>query len=131
MDIHTAPFLQLRAVGRLLTCAALLAAVVVLAAGCGGGGGDGGDGDGDGSGKVDIAEGRKLFKQKCGVCHSLEDAGTAGVQGPPLDPLQPDYERTLFQIENGGGGMPAKIYEGEQAETVARYVVEVAGKPGN
>lgn len=72
--------------------------------------------------------GRALFQKTCRACHSLADARAAGVFGPDLDLLQPDAERVREQISDGGGGMPANLLEGEDADLVARYVAEVAGR---
>ena len=54
-------------------CAAIL---IFVLAGCGTGGytDEGSQGNG-----------KKLFTQACGVCHTLADAGTAGTIGPDLD----------------------------------------------
>ncbi|MCW2928072.1 MAG: cytochrome c protein [Thermoleophilia bacterium] len=76
---------------------------------------------------VDRDRGRQLFQQTCRACHSLADARAAGVFGPDLDLLQPDAERVREQITSGGGGMPPDLLDGEDADTVARYVGEVAG----
>lgn len=77
---------------------------------------------------VDEERGRALFQKTCRSCHSLADARAAGVFGPDLDLLQPDAERVREQIDEGGGGMPADLLEGEDADLVARYVAEVAGR---
>lgn len=77
---------------------------------------------------IDEAAARSLFQKSCRSCHSLADARAAGVFGPDLDLLQPDAERVREQITDGGGGMPSDILEGEDADLVARYVAEVAGR---
>ena len=77
---------------------------------------------------VDTEAGRALFQKSCRACHSLADAKAAGVFGPDLDLLQPDAERVREQIRDGGGGMPADLLEGDDANLVARYVAEVAGQ---
>lgn len=94
-----------------------------LAAGCGGSD-DGGDSS---ASSADLASGRKLFQQSCRSCHSLADANAAGTFGPNLDDLQPDAETVRRQIDSGGGGMPPNLLEGKDADTVAKYVAEVAG----
>ena len=111
----------------------VLSAVVVAFAGCGGGSGSekpastpSTSGSG-GGGTQTASAGKQLFTDKCGSCHALEAAGTGGTFGPNLDELMPDKTTVLRQIENGGGGMPAKLYEGEDAETVAAYVADNAG----
>ena len=66
----------------------------------GGGGGDqaaeggqaaggGTDQGGGGGGEAASAEGKQIFTQSCGTCHTLEDAGTQGNVGPVLDDLAP------------------------------------------
>src|SRR3954468_9477233 len=49
-----------------------LALVVVVASGCG-------------TATQDTTRGRTLFVQKCGVCHTLAQAGTTAQIGPNLD----------------------------------------------
>lgn len=106
--------------------APLLAALTLLLAGCGGGGSDG-DG-GSKSTKGGGARGRTLFTQRCGACHTLADAGTAGAVGPNLDDLGGlDEDRVRAQIDIGGGGMPPDLVEGKDADAVARYVASAAG----
>jgi mono/diheme cytochrome c family protein len=84
-------------------------------------------------------EGKELFQINCGSCHTLAKAGTDGVVGPNLDdllappgaPPAPDSikPRVLNAIENGiEGRMPADILSGEQAEKVADFVSQTAGK---
>jgi cytochrome c5 len=90
-----------------------------------GGGGEGG------GGASASAEGKQIFTQSCGTCHTLSDAGTSGTIGPNLDELKPDKSRVQTAIENGGAGtgaMPANIVTGQEAEAVADYVSSVAGK---
>lgn len=80
----------------------------------------------------EIGRGKELFRQTCATFHSLEAANAQGVTGPSLDELgQLDDARVLAAIENGGTGqdrMPAGLLEGENAQAVAAYVAEVAGK---
>jgi mono/diheme cytochrome c family protein len=87
-----------------------------------------------------LDEGKELFVVNCGACHTLERAGTDGVVGPNLDdllappsPTPPDPEtvkpRVLNAVQNGvAGRMPAGILSGDQAETVAEFVAQVAGR---
>jgi cytochrome c6 len=77
------------------------------------------------------AEGKLVFTQTCGTCHTLKDAGTSGAVGPDLDTLKPNKARVAAAIENGGAGsgqMPAGLLAGKEAEAVAAYVSSVAGK---
>jgi mono/diheme cytochrome c family protein len=76
------------------------------------------------------AEGKQIFTQNCGGCHTLADAGTNGQVGPNLDDLKPDEATVERQVTNGGGKMPA--FKGrlsaDQIKAVATYVSSVAGQ---
>jgi mono/diheme cytochrome c family protein len=88
-------------------------------------------GGGGGGNASALAEGKQIFTQNCGTCHTLADAGTSGTVGPILDELKPDKQRVLNAIKNGGAGsgaMPANIVTGKEAQAVATYVSTVAGK---
>ena len=94
---------------------------------------------------ADTANGKELFTQKCGACHVLADAGTAGQTGPNLDSAftARDHgfeESTYFnvvlrQMEIPAPPMPDFDEPGENFLTeeervaVAAYVAEVARKP--
>lgn len=85
-----------------------------------------GEGAGDkGGDKLDAAA-RTLFTDSCGSCHVLADAGTTGTVGPNLDDLPLDASRVAQQIVTGGGAMPGKLLEGDEAEAVAAYVAATA-----
>jgi mono/diheme cytochrome c family protein len=87
-----------------------------------------------------LQEGKDLFVTNCGACHTLAKAGTDGVIGPNLDELlappsasAPDPStikpRVLSAIQNGvGGRMPKGVVSGQQAETVANFVAQFAGR---
>ena len=76
--------------------------------------------------------GKQLFVQNCKSCHTLEAVTAHGVTGPNLDELGGiDKERVLNAIKRGGTGsgrMPAGLLEGEDADAVATYVANVAGR---
>jgi len=76
------------------------------------------------------AQGKQVFTQSCGGCHTLKDAGTTGNVGPNLDDLKPDEATVQRQVTNGGGVMPA--FKGQltdaQIKAVAQYVSSVAGQ---
>ncbi len=76
--------------------------------------------------------GKVLFVQACKSCHNLDAVNARGVTGPDLDELGDlDSERVLNAIRRGGSGegrMPSNLYEGEDAQDVARYVSLVAGQ---
>jgi mono/diheme cytochrome c family protein len=76
------------------------------------------------------AQGKQIFTQNCGACHTLKDAKTTGTIGPNLDQLKPDQQTVQTQVTNGGGAMPA--FKGQlqpaQIQAVSQYVSSVAGK---
>jgi cbb3-type cytochrome c oxidase subunit III len=109
--------------------AALVLATALLAAGCGTGGVSKGG---------DPSKGKQLFQAKCGGCHTLADAGTHGQTGPNLDDAfgpsrKQGYKEETFkdvvrdQIELAEPPMPANLVTGEDADSVAAYVAQVAG----
>jgi mono/diheme cytochrome c family protein len=120
---------------RLLAALAALAAIAVAASGCG-------------TSSADEERGRVLFKEKCGVCHEMAEAGTAGQIGPNLDDAfaaarasgqtdatiagiteaQIEYPRP--STENPAASMPADIVTGQDVQDVAAYVGMYAGVPG-
>jgi mono/diheme cytochrome c family protein len=77
-------------------------------------------------------EGKTLFIQTCKSCHTLEAVQAHGVTGPNLDELGGlDKQRVAQAIERGGTGsgrMPARLLDGAEAEAVAAYVADVAGR---
>lgn len=93
----------------------------------------------------DKIRGKQLFKQSCGSCHTLRDAGTTGAIGPDLDyafvqsRLDGLGQDTILQVvraqiaypvttpSTGAPGMPADILKGADADDVAAYVASVAG----
>jgi mono/diheme cytochrome c family protein len=119
---------------------AVLGILALLLVGCGGNGGDSATTTQQsstqdstatsGGGNASAAEGKQLFTQNCGGCHTLADAGTNGQVGPNLDDLKPNEATVERQVTNGGGKMPA--FKGrlsaDQIKAVATYVSSVAGK---
>jgi mono/diheme cytochrome c family protein len=75
------------------------------------------------------ADGKTVFTESCGGCHTLGDAGTSGATGPNLDDAQPDAATVKAYVRGGGGGMPAFGDDLSNAEidAVAAYVASVAG----
>lgn len=103
-----------------------------------------GSGCGSRAGTADVVNGKAQFVQKCGSCHILDRAGTAGRQGPNLDeafgPARDDglgsgtiAGVTEDQIAYPGRGstMPADLVEGDDARDVAAYIGRVAGLGGD
>lgn len=117
-----------------------LAVLVLALAGCGGDDEGGGSADTgttteeqqttETGGAEASAEGKQVFTENCGGCHTLADAGTNGQQAPNLDELKPDEAEVQQQVTNGGGGMPAfkDKLSAEQIQAVATYVSSVAGQ---
>jgi mono/diheme cytochrome c family protein len=112
-----------------------LAALAVVGSGCG-------------TTSADTARGRTLFVQKCGVCHTLAQAGTTAQVGPNLDDafaaarsIGNDSEtiegvvkaQVEYPRENNGDprvSMPRDVVTGQDLDDVAAYVGEWAGVPG-
>jgi mono/diheme cytochrome c family protein len=112
-----------------------MAAFAAVASGCG-------------TSTADTARGRTLFTQKCGVCHTLAQAGTTAQVGPNLDDAfaaareggndSDTIEGVVraqveFPRENNGNArvsMPADIVTGQDLDDVAAYVGDWAGVPG-
>jgi cbb3-type cytochrome c oxidase subunit III len=108
----------------------LLAAAVLIAAGCGTGG--------KATSAGDQANGQKLFQSKCAGCHVLAAAGAQGTLGPNLDdafagPKAEHFKQStiqnvvLDQIREASMPMPANLVKGQDAIDVAGYVAAVAG----
>lgn len=88
-------------------------------------------------------QGRVLFGEHCGMCHTLAAANQVGKTGPNLDTLMPSEALVLHTIVNGclahppspvspqtclgEGTMPADVVAGTQAQQVAAFVAAVAG----
>jgi cytochrome c551 len=121
--------------------AALALVLAALAAGCGGDDGDDGGSatapqtqaqtgadDDSGGAAAPTADGAQLFEDRCGSCHTLAAADTGGMIGPNLDELRPDRQQVLDAIAEGPSSMPPNLYEGAEAEAVAGYVSENAGR---
>jgi len=88
------------------------------------------------------AEGKQLFANNCGPCHTLAAAGADGIVGPNLDQIlapggnatyEGSYNRALSAVACGfgGGRMPAGILQGENAEEVSAFVGAYAGQAGS
>ncbi len=83
-------------------------------------------------------EGAEMFATHCAGCHTLSAAGTQGTgnrgqrtQGPNLNEREESQEDVLYAIQNGGFSgaiMPQNIVVGEEAEKLAEFVAEYAGK---
>lgn len=88
------------------------------------------------------ADGKTIFVQSCGSCHTLADAGTTGNLGPNLDEVLPGQsEQDVYDsivspdavITPGyeAGVMPVtfgELLSDEQLEALVTYLLDVAGK---
>ena len=127
--------------------ASLVAVAALLSAGCGA------------IAHIDVANpandpgvGKTLFKDKCGTCHTLADAGTTGAVGPNLDDAFRATKDASFHTNDealsvivdvvrgqiaysesdpgtGQPGMPPGLLNGQQAKDVAVYVAKCAANP--
>jgi plastocyanin len=103
---------------------------------------------------TNVVEGKQLFAEKCGACHTLARAGTTGTTGPNLDAAfaqsrkdglgESTFEGVVHQwilhpninaqVDPATGKglplMPAKIVEGDDAVNVAAYVAQAVSVPG-
>jgi mono/diheme cytochrome c family protein len=120
---------------RALLALAALAALAVAASGCG-------------TSTADVQHGRVLFVQKCGVCHTMAQAGTTAQIGPDLDDafaaaraageggetvegiVEAQVEFPRPSNDNSAASMPADVVSGQDLEDVAAYVGMYAGVPG-
>ncbi len=75
------------------------------------------------------ADGKAVFSDNCGGCHTLSDAGTSGIAGPSLDGAGLDAETVAGIVRGGRGGMPAfgDSLSAAQIQAVADYVAEASG----
>ena len=69
-------------------------------------------------------------KAQCGVCHTLQAAGSAGNIGPDLDQLKLPMSQVIYAVTNGIGVMQAweGILTDEEIEAVAYYVFNSTNK---
>jgi len=87
--------------------------------------------------------GKQQFVAKCGACHTLAHAGTAGTIGPDLDEAfrasiaEGAGRNTIRGVvehqiayPNPQGAMPANLTKGEASADIAAYVAQVAAAPG-
>jgi mono/diheme cytochrome c family protein len=93
--------------------------------------------------EADLSNGKALFVERCGSCHVLGRAGTAGPTGPDLDAafrsaLAGGMDRETVegvvhkQILNPrkNSAMPPEIVTGDDARDVAAYVGFAAARTG-
>jgi len=91
-----------------------------------------------------LETGKAKFVEKCGSCHTLARAGTAGTTGPDLDTafqaaLRDGMDRDTIEgivhkqvlHPRSDSVMPAGLVKGEDASDVAAYVGYAADRPGD
>ncbi len=105
-----------------------------------------------GSKKIDVPktqprlhQGAVLFNMRCGGCHTLDAAATSGskskreikggerTNGPNFNTRTERKQDVLFAIRNGGFSgaiMPANVVVGDDAQKVAEFLSQYAGKSG-
>jgi mono/diheme cytochrome c family protein len=97
---------------------------------------------------ADVENGRVLFIERCGTCHTLAEAGTTATVGPDLDDafgaareagqggetiegvVEAQVEFPRPSTDDPAVSMPADVVEGQELEDVAAYVGKWAGVPG-
>ena len=69
-------------------------------------------------------------KAQCGVCHTVQAAGSVGNIGPNLDQHKPSIAQIIYAVTNGIGVMQAweGILTDEEIEAVAYYVFNSTNK---
>ena len=69
-------------------------------------------------------------KAQCGVCHTLQSAGSEGQIGPNLDQINVQMSQIIYAVTNGIGVMPPweGILTNEEIEAVAYYVFNSTNK---
>ena len=102
------------------------ATTVIVVSGCGN------------SSSPNLQTGEQLFKQSCGSCHTLAEAGTEANIGPNLDDAFADSivsglkRSTIESVVRAqikfpqGDEMPANLVTGQDVDDVASYVADVA-----
>ena len=80
--------------------------------------------------KMDL--GKEIFtnKAQCGVCHTMQAAGSDGNIGPNLDQLKPQIDQIVYVVTNGIGVMQpwGGILTSEEIEAVSFYVFNSTNK---
>jgi len=56
---------------------------------------------------VTAVDGKQVFIDNCGSCHTLAAAGTTGQVGPSLDHVSVSPSQVAGRVRDGSGAMPA------------------------
>ena len=85
---------------------------------------EGDEGAGDQAGREATVDGKTVFSDTCGSCHTLSAAGTSGTTGPNLDDVSLDAAAIEGIVRDGRGGMPAfgDQLSDEEISAVAEFV---------
>ena len=80
--------------------------------------------------KMELGLGVYNNKAQCGVCHTLQAAGSTGDIGPNFDQLRSTIPQIISAVTNGIGVMPPweDILTYEEIEAVAYYVFNSTNK---
>ena len=79
-----------------------------------------------GGGSSASPDGKTLFTDNCGSCHTLSAAGTSGTVGPNLDEVDLDAAVVEDVVREGPGTMPS--FEGQLTDDeIAAVAAFVAG----
>jgi mono/diheme cytochrome c family protein len=78
----------------------------------------------------DATAGKQVFETAgCKGCHTLSDAGATGTVGPNLDQAKPPLSLAVTRVTKGAGAMPS--FKGQlstkQIADVTAYVVKATG----
>jgi len=70
------------------------------------------------------ADGKAVFTDTCGGCHTLSKAGTSGSVGPPLDDVSLSASDIEGIVRDGRGGMPSQSdkLSDDEISAVAAFV---------
>ncbi len=83
----------------------------------------------------DIVNGKTVYIQFCGKCHTLSAAGARGTLGTNLDHVQVTFTCAVDAIENGVGGIQAEYVlrnvTFSQIYDVAKYVSTASKRIGS
>jgi cytochrome c6 len=82
-----------------------------------------------GGGTAAAPDGRKVFADRCGACHTLSAAGTSGAIGPKLDGAALSVATVAQTVRDGRPRMPsfAGQLSAAQIAAVAAFVARASG----